>query len=114
MPTSLGLGLARPKRTRRKLNRDSILGITNNFLFYTAKPAIRRLARRGGVVRMSTTIYDEIRKVVQDRLEKILRHLVAVLESSSTPRFERKTVTTRDVVFVLNRMGSTIYGFGPV
>ncbi|QKX58516.1 uncharacterized protein TRUGW13939_05640 [Talaromyces rugulosus] len=71
------------------------------------KPAIRRLARRGGVVRMSTTIYDEVRKAVKDRLEKILYHLVVVLESSSTQRFERKTITTRD-------MGNTIYGFGPV
>ncbi|KAH8705124.1 hypothetical protein BGW36DRAFT_7848 [Talaromyces proteolyticus] len=102
---SQGLGVYGLAHRRRKVLRESIKGIT--------KPAIRRLARRGGVVRISGLIYDEIRKVTRQRLADIIQRLVFVLESSSTPRYERKTVTTRDVVFVLNQMGIPVYGFAP-
>ena len=47
-----GLGKGGAKR-HRKVLRDNIQGIT--------KPAIRRLARRGGVKRISGLIYEEIR-----------------------------------------------------
>jgi histone H4 len=36
------------------------------------KPAIRRLARRGGVKRISALIYDEARIVLKTFLERIL------------------------------------------
>ena len=45
-----GLGKGGAKR-HRKILRDNIQGIT--------KPAIRRLARRGGVKRISGLIYEE-------------------------------------------------------
>ena len=45
-----GLGKGGAKR-HRKVLRDNIQGIT--------KPAIRRLARRGGVKRISGLIYEE-------------------------------------------------------
>ncbi|KOB57839.1 Histone H4, partial [Operophtera brumata] len=49
-----GKGLGKGGATRhRKVERDSIQGIT--------KPAIRRLARRGGVMRISGLIYEETR-----------------------------------------------------
>ncbi|KAF1347069.1 histone H4 [Delphinella strobiligena] len=85
-----GLGKTGPRR-HKKMLRDNIQGVT--------KGAIRRLARRGGVKRSSATIYDELRLV--------LREAVAVIESSG-----RKTVTVPDVVYVLNRLGNPIYGFG--
>ena len=47
-----GLGKGGAKR-HRKVLRDNIQGIT--------KPAIRRLARRGGVKRISGLIYEETR-----------------------------------------------------
>ena len=47
-----GLGKGGAKR-HRKVLRDNIQGIT--------KPAIRRLARRGGVKRISGLIYEEVR-----------------------------------------------------
>ncbi|XP_059302099.1 histone H4-like [Lycium ferocissimum] len=68
-----GLGKGGAKR-HRKVLRDNIQGIT--------KPAIRRLARRGGV---SEAFYLYIR---------------------------RKTVTAMDVVYALKRQGRTLYGFG--
>ena len=51
-----GLGKGGAKR-HRKILRDNIQGIT--------KPAIRRLARRGGVKRISGLIYEEYRRVLQ-------------------------------------------------
>uniref|UniRef100_A0A8C0JMB2 Histone H4 n=1 Tax=Canis lupus dingo TaxID=286419 RepID=A0A8C0JMB2_CANLU len=51
-----GLGKGGAKR-HRKVLRDNIQGIT--------KPAIRRLARRGGVKRISGLIYEETRGVLQ-------------------------------------------------
>lgn len=54
--TSTGLGKGGAKRHRRKL-KENIQGIT--------KPAIRRLARRGGVKRISGLIYEETRGVLK-------------------------------------------------
>uniref|UniRef100_A0ABI7YUK7 Histone H4 n=1 Tax=Felis catus TaxID=9685 RepID=A0ABI7YUK7_FELCA len=55
-----GLGKGGAKR-HRKVLRDNIQGIT--------KPAIRRLARRGGVKRISGLIYEETRGVLKEHLE---------------------------------------------
>ncbi|KAJ0425535.1 histone-fold-containing protein [Aspergillus carlsbadensis] len=93
--------LARYKRHYKV--KDNIMGIT--------RPVIRRLARRGGVYRIRKEIYNEIRKVIKERLTEILRHIVLILDSARTPRLDRKMITTRDVCYALNRMGSTIYGF---
>lgn len=46
-------------KRHRKILRDNIQGIT--------KPAIRRLARRGGVKRISGLIYEETRGVLKVR-----------------------------------------------
>ena len=54
-----GLGKGGAKR-HRKVLRDNIQGIT--------KPAIRRLARRGGVKRISGLIYEETRGVLKVHL----------------------------------------------
>ena len=51
-----GLGKGGAKR-HRKVLRDNIQGIT--------KPAIRRLARRRGVKRISGLIYEETRRVLK-------------------------------------------------
>ncbi|KXS98315.1 hypothetical protein AC578_6841 [Pseudocercospora eumusae] len=86
-------------KRHRKVLRDNIQGVT--------KPDIRRLARRGGVKRISANIYEEIRMCLKQFLEKILRIACCVVEYQN-----RKTVTTSDVVFALNRIGKPIYGFG--
>ncbi|KAJ6444603.1 core histone h2A/H2B/H3/H4 domain-containing protein [Purpureocillium lavendulum] len=66
----------------------------------------RRLARRGGVKRISAGIYDEIRVALRARLETILRICTAVIEYRSV-----KTVTVNDVIFALRSIGRPIYGF---
>ena len=74
-----GLGKGGAKR-HRKILRHNIKGIT--------KPAIRRLARRGGVKRISGLIYDETRGVLKVFLENGIRDAVTYTEHA-----KRKTVT---------------------
>ena len=93
-----GLGKGGAKR-HRKVLRDNIQGIT--------KPAIRRLARRGGVKRISGLIYEETRGVLKVFLETVIRDAVTYCEHA-----KRKTVTAMDVVYALKRQGRTLYGFG--
>ena len=88
--------------------------------------AIRRLARRGGVKRISGLIYEETRGVLKIFLENV-SHPYLILRYTSRPTFppqvirdsvtytehaKRKTVTALDVVYALKRSGRTLYGFG--
>ncbi|KAK6363424.1 hypothetical protein TWF730_000855 [Orbilia blumenaviensis] len=93
-----GLGVLSMNKRHRKILRDNIQGIT--------RPAIRRLARRGGVKRISASIYEEARKVIKDYLKPVIQSCVMYTEHA-----RRKTVTTSDVVHALNIKGRTIYGF---
>jgi len=92
-----GMGKGGAKRHIKKL-KDNISGIT--------KPAIRRLARRGGVKRISGDIYDETRFILKIFLERTIRDAVTYTEHA-----RRKTVTSTDVVFSLKRQGKSLYGF---
>ena len=83
----------------RKVLRDNIQGIT--------KPAIRRLARKGGVKRISGMMYEETRSVLKSFIENVLRDSVTFTEHA-----RRKTVTSLDIVYALKRQGKTLYGFG--
>merc|ERR1711861_56456 len=87
------------KRHRKKVTKDSIEGIT--------KPAIRRLARRGGVKRISFYIYDYTREVLKGFLSGVVKDAMTYSEHA-----KRKTVTAMDVVYALKRQGRTLYGFG--
>ena len=79
-----GLGKGGAKR-HRKILRDNIQGAQafNLFSFLTClmfssgitKPAIRRLARRGGVKRISGLIYEETRGVLKIFLENVSHSL---------------------------------------
>ncbi|PON29417.1 histone H4 [Trichoderma gamsii] len=96
-----GKTLGPSHRRHRKILRDNIKGIT--------KPAIRRLARRGGVKRISATVYDETRAAMKQYLEEIIRDAVTYVEHRNA-----KTVTIHDVLHSLQRRGRTLYGFDPV
>ncbi|KAI1716016.1 centromere kinetochore component CENP-T histone fold domain-containing protein [Ditylenchus destructor] len=93
-----GKGLGGAKRHRTAF-RASIQGIT--------KPAIRRLARRAGVVRISGFVYEETRNVLKIFLENVIRDAILYCEHA-----RRKTVTAMDVVYALKRQGRTLYGLG--
>ena len=78
------------RRHQQAVTKDVIMGIT--------KPAIRRLARRGGVKRISALIYDEARMVLKGFLEQVIKDSVTYCEHA-----KRKTVTALDVVYALKR-----------
>merc|ERR1712224_610831 len=84
----MGYGKGGAKRHTKKSIRETILGVT--------KPAIRRLARRGGVKRISALIYDESRQVLKTFLEQVIKDSVTYCEHA-----KRKTVTALDVVYAL-------------
>jgi len=85
-------------KRHRTVLRDNIQGIS--------KPAIRRLARRGGVKRISGLVYEETRGVLRVFLENVIRDAVTY-----TDHARRKTVTAMDVVYAL-KGHRTLYGFG--
>lgn len=90
-----GLGKGGAKR-RRKDIRDSIQGIS--------MPSIRRLARRGGVKRVSGSIYEEARGALKEFMEKVIRDAIIYTENAN-----RKTITIMDVIYGLKRRGRTLY-----
>ena len=93
------LRFGKGKKRHRKVIRDSIQGIT--------KPAIRRLARRGGVKRISGLMYEETRGILAVFLKNVIRDAVTYTEHA-----RRKTCTAQDVVYALRRQGRVLYGFG--
>ena len=90
-------GGALKRRTRRVLL-DAVHGIP--------RAAINRLAKRGGVQRLSGMIYEESRGVLKAFLTAVVKDAVLY-----TQYCERKTVTPIDVVFALKQHGRNIYGF---
>lgn len=99
LPPRVGLGKGKhgARRHGRK-QRPAIQGVT--------KPAIRRLARRGGVKRISGMVYEETRTVLRCFVEKVLKDAITYTEYAN-----RKTVTSMDVVYALKRQGRTLYGY---
>ena len=79
-----GLGKGGAVR-HRKVLRDNITGIT--------KPALRRLARRAGVKRISGLCYEELRSVLKVFLARELQTIVAVTEFARL-----KTIGAKQVV----------------
>lgn len=102
IPTSgqgRGKGLGNGPRRYVRVYRDNIHGIT--------KASIRRMARRGGVKRMTETAAVEARGALRDWLMEVLRFAIRYTEHA-----RRKTVTTMDIVLGVKRMGtkgSTLY-----
>ncbi|XP_034152234.1 histone H4-like isoform X1 [Esox lucius] len=95
----LGKGGKGGAKRHRKVLRNNIQGIT--------KPAIRRLACRGGVKCISGLIYEETRGVLKVFLENVICDA-----ATYTKHAKRKTVSAMDVVYALKRQGRTLYGFG--
>ena len=71
-----------------------------------SRAEIRRAARRGGVKRIAGVVYDDIRNILRDYLERIIPHAALYAEHA-----RRKTITAMDVVHALKKNGTTTYGF---
>lgn len=104
-PVGQGKGktaMKRPAKRHAKVLRDNIQGVT--------KKSIQRLARRGGVLRISGGIYEETRGVLKSHfLPNIIRSACTLAESA-----RRKTITIEDVLYALQLNGRPMYGkFAP-
>ncbi|KAK0795206.1 Histone H4 [Friedmanniomyces endolithicus] len=94
-----GLGKGGAKR-HRKILRDNIQGIT--------KPAIRRLARRGGVKRISAMIYEETRGVLKTFLEGVIRDAVTyTAQDRHLSRCRLRAQETRPHTLRLRRLNNS-------
>lgn len=91
-----GKGKSDPAKRHRKVMRDNLQGIT--------KPAIRRLARRGGVKRLSGLVYEETRGTLKTFLTGVISDAILYTEYA-----RRRTVTAKDVVYALKKQGRTMY-----
>ena len=84
---------------RSRVLRGKIQGIS--------RPVIRRLARRGGIRRITELIYDETRIALKNYLTRLVEDSMMI-----TQRANRKTVTAMDILYALKREGKTLYGYG--
>ena len=94
-----GGGGAGAKRHRLQAKPRAVAGVTD--------PAVRRLARKGGVKRIGGGVYGEVRACLEAFLGGVLRDTVAYTEHAG-----RFTVTVPDVLLALKRQGKTLYGYG--
>jgi histone H4 len=90
---------ASKKQSNRSDNKFSSTVITNG--------SVRRLARRGGVKRISYASHDSVREYVDDFLERVVRDSLTYAEHA-----RRLTITAMDVVYALKKNGRVIYGYG--
>lgn len=74
-----------------------------------SKNEIRRLARRGGVKRMSGGVTETAREALHGFLAPIIKDSIAYMECA-----QRKTVMAIDVIHALKRNGRPYYGLGAV
>ncbi|KAK1503908.1 histone H4-1 [Colletotrichum abscissum] len=79
----------------------------NDNIRHISKPDIRRLARRGGVKRISYDVYDEARVAMKLFLENIIRSAVMYCDHAN-----RRTITSLDVVHAVKLHKRAIYGYG--
>lgn len=79
---------------------------TNSSLFQSVpnKYELKRLARRGGVKRISSLVYEETRALLKQFIEDVMHDATIYTESAS-----RKTVTVLDIAYALKRKGTTLY-----
>ena len=80
--------------------------VLKNSIHCILKAAFCRLARRGGVERMSGNVFEESRGVLKVFLETIVRDAIVYANYC-----HRKTVTAMDVLFSLKQHGRNLYGF---
>lgn len=69
------------------------------------KPAMRRLAKRGGVKIVSALSYEEMRGTMRVFLENVVRDAIVHTDAA-----RRKTITSADVVQALDTNGRHLLG----
>ena len=95
-PQKEGFKVAIRKRKQLK-SKPAIEGIT--------KGDIRRLARKGGVKRITVDIYDETRHSIKRFLQHMVRTALIYTKAA-----KRKTCRPMDVVMAMKKEGKSFYG----
>jgi histone H3 len=90
-----GRGAHGGAKKHRKILRDNIQGITS--------PALKRLARRGGVKRITGSCFEELRSITKVFLENVIRDAVTLTEYN-----RHKTVSLNDVLVALEILGHRV------
>jgi len=85
-----------PKRHRVSRRKDDVVDIT--------KPALRRLARRGGIKRVSGSLYKESRDQIKTFLEQLIKDGLIYMGYR-----KRSTLSRDDIKEALRRQGRTFY-----
>lgn len=70
------------------------------------KPSVRRLARRGGVKRLSGDVYPRLRVELKMWTRQLMIDAVTYMQHG-----KRKTMSALDVVNALRNHGQKLYGF---
>lgn len=86
-------------KRHKKTIKDNLQGITNS--------ALKRLARRGGVKRISIYVYNEARIILREYLREMIKISVLYTEHS-----KKKTISSLDVIHALRKKGKKLYGYG--
>lgn len=101
MAKKTGLNITRPVAIKRKKKLSKV-----NIDRAMTRSSLRRLARRGGVKRISTPVLKEIREVLTEFLKRTINDSLAYMEHS-----KRKTVSVMDVIYALKNQNMHLYGF---
>ena len=92
-------GPTTPRRYRKKRNQHPNISTAG----------LRRMARRGGVKRIGTHVYPEIRNIMREFIETTIQDALRFTQHGN-----RKTVMAADIIYALKLRGRTLYGFDTV
>ena len=96
--------IGKGKAGKKSVKRDAIKKSERSTM---TRGGLRRLARRGGVKRISDGIYNDTRDFVDYFLNEVVKGAAIFAEHA-----RRKTITAMDVVYALKRNGRVLYGYG--
>jgi histone H4 len=96
LPSTMARGCCGDTRRHRRVLRNSLRGITQGDL--------RRLARRGGVKRITATMYWQARGFLMLFLEDVIRRACHYQDHA-----RRRLLTKMDVIYALKSKGITLY-----
>lgn len=94
-------------KSGKRLNAKRVEKVAKDTLEGISKPSLRRLARRGGVKRISGLTYEPAREALKQFLEKTIYDAVLYADCA-----KRTTVTANDVLNALKRQNKVVYGYG--
>nr|CAH04403.1 histone H4 [Euplotes vannus] len=94
------------KSKKRGKNKKKDLDENSYYVSGISDGAMKRLARRGGIKRISADVYEELRKIYIVFLEKLVEDSYSYADCA-----KRKTIIPLDVVYALKRQGRNLYGY---